>query len=215
MIRRTHSLVLFVLLLFTLSGCGAMFDPGPPPAVYALSPSFASSMAGQHNGKSSLQLSVAMPAADEMLAGNRIITRYPDGELRVWKNAGWVSSLPAMLQQQLIAGYEKAALFTVLPSDASGFNADYSLLTDIRHFSVIMDQAGNPASVQVQITAHVMDLRSGRSLGYLNSDKLVELAPDKNLKTALAAFDQAAGQAISEICTWSSGIVLSRQTKRP
>lgn len=209
-VRYTGLCILFSLLL-ALPGCGGLLDPGPPAAVYSLTPTLPGK--GAAGGKSSVQLAVALPQADEMLSGNRIITRYPDGELRAWKGVAWASSTPGMFRQLLIAGYESMGSLTALPADAAGFNADYRLVTEIRHFNVVLDEAGKPSLVQIRVAAHIMDLKGGRSLGYLNSDSRAAVQ-GAGFEAVLAAFNRAAAESINEICVWSVGLLPSAPSRR-
>ncbi|MBQ4132714.1 MAG: membrane integrity-associated transporter subunit PqiC [Desulfovibrionaceae bacterium] len=178
--------------------------------MYALSPQ----LPGSAPEKLNIQLAVSLPSSDEMLAGNRIVTRYPSGELRAWKGVAWVAAVPMMFQQQLIAGYENTGLFTALPADAAGFNPDYRLLLDIRRFDIVLDDNEKPVRVQVKTAAHLMDLQKGTSLGYLNSDKSVELSPESSFDDVLAAFNEALGESIAEICTWSEDVLIPVEKRR-
>ena len=192
-------LALVFMGLPMLGGCGAMLDPGAPPSVYQLNPDLPPKVHGQ---KLKLQLAVVQPTANDMLGTNRVVTRYADGEIRIWKGVSWVSPSSVMMQNLLVQAYQNVGLFTAMPQSTLGYTADYRLISDLREFTVILDETDSPAYVEVQLGVYLVGLDGGLSLGYLNSVSRVKVA-GASFSNVLAAFNVATASCLKEICQWS------------
>ena len=191
---------LFVFVgLPALGGCSALLDPGAPPAVYQLNPDLPPKAPGQ---KLKLQLAVVQPTANDMLGTNRVVTRDANGEIMVWKGVSWVSTSSAMMQNLLVQAYENVGLFTAMPYSTLGYTADYRLISDLREFTVILDETDRPAYVEVQLSVYLVGLDGGISLGYLNSVSRAKV-DGTSFSNVLVAFNAATASCLKEICQWS------------
>ena len=191
-------LLLLLLFCFIFSGC-ALLDPGPPPSFYTLNLDLPPAQAGP---KLSPQVGVVLPDAGDMLASNRIVTKFESGEIKYWANVVWSSPAPLLIQRKLVEAFEASKVITAMPQDSIGYLADYRLVTDLRDFSVLLDEANQPAFVEVRIAVYIMDLRSGKSVAYLDNPKRVKIN-NGSLKDVIAAYNQATSQALNEIVLWT------------
>lgn len=188
-----------LLVVFFIGGCSALLDPGPPPSFYMLTPELPGPQAGKNL---TLQLAVMQPDADDMLASNRIATQLPNGEIQYWASAAWVSPAPAMIQRLLVEAYESMGRVTAMSVDSTGYLADYRMVSYLRQFTVVLSKDNMPAYVTVQITAHLLDLRSGKSVGYLNCKHSCDVSGN-GLPAVIKAFDKATSDSLKEITAWS------------
>ena len=189
--------------LLMLGGCGGLLDPGAPPSVYQLSPELPAKESGQ---SLNLQLAVVKPSATEMLSTNRVVTRFANGEVKAWKGVSWSAPAPVMMQRFMIQAYEDIGLFTAMSYDTMGYNADYRLISDLREFTVVLDEANKPDYAVVLLSVHLIDLDGGRSLGSLSSKRQVKIE-GPGFGGVLAAFNSATAGCVREICGWSVGLL--------
>jgi hypothetical protein len=76
--------------------------------------------------------------------------------------------------------------------------ADFRLVSDLREFSVMLDQANQPAFVEVRIAAYVVDVRTGKSLAYLDNPVRAKVN-NGSLGEVIAAYNQATSQRVTEL----------------
>ena len=198
---------MFAVSALALPGCASLLDPGTPPAVYTISPAMPDKNSGPKLNK---QMAIVQPSANDMLATNRIITRYANGEVRAWKNVSWTSTGPAMIQRMLVQAFEADGRLVGMPYDAVGFNADCRMISDLRAFNVVLDENDRPSYVQVSLAVHLVDLRGGKSLGARASDCRAKVQ-GAGLAPVLVAFEQATGQCIQEVSAWAIQVLQSSE----
>lgn len=198
--KRYSALLLLALGLLALAGC-LNLNPGPPPSVYMLNPAL---LTPKHGPAKEIQLSITAPGSDYVLSGESVVTLSPQGEVRYWANTAWSSPVPNLLQGLLVEAFEPVDNITAMPNSALGFLPDYRLLTELRQFAVLLDAGGRPEFVQVALACYLIDLRTGKSLGYLNSDHKIAVR-GAAFTDVLAAYNEATGGALNEITAWATG----------
>lgn len=206
--QRYSAFFLLVLSLFALTGC-LNLNPGPPPAVYMLNPAL---LTPKHGPAKEIQLSITAPGSDYVLSGESVVTLSPEGEVRYWANTAWSSPVPNLLQGLLVAAFEPVDNITAMPNSALGFLPEYRLLTELRQFAVLLDARGNPEFVAVALACYLIDLRTGKSLGYLNSEHKVAVE-GAAFTNALDAYNKATGAALNEITAWATAKLSKAKSK--
>lgn len=206
--KRYSALLVLVFALFALAGC-LNLNPGPPPSVYMLNPAL---LTPKHGPAKEIQLSIVAPSSDYVLSGESVVTMSPQGEVRYWANTAWSSPVPALLQGLLVKAFEPVNNITAMPNSALGFLPDYRLLTELRQFAVLLDAEGRPEFVQVALACYLIDLRTGKSLGYLNSEHKIAVKGEA-FTHVLAAYNEATGATLNEITAWATGILSKAKTK--
>ena len=192
-------LLLLLLFSFCFSGCASLLDPGPPPSFYTLNLDLPPVQSGPEFKR---QLAIALPDSGDMLASNRILIKFVSGEIQFWANAVWANPAPVLIQRKLVEAFEATKVITAMPQDYTGYLADFRLASDLREFSVLLDQANQPAFVEVRIAVYIMDLRTGKSIAYLDHPTRVKIN-NGSLKDVIAAYNQATSQALNEIVLWT------------
>ena len=191
---------LFWLLLFGLALPGCSFlDPGPPPSFYTLNLDLPPVQVGPQFSR---QLAVVLPDSGDMLSSNRIATQFQSGEVQFWANAAWSSPAPNLIQRKLVEAFEATEIITAMPQDSMGHLADFRLVSDLRNFTVVLDEADNPAFVQVRLAARIIDLRSGKSIALIDNPKQAPVNAG-SIQGVIAAYNQATAQAVNEIVLWT------------
>ena len=196
------SYLLLLLCCFSFFGC-TLLDPGPPPSFYTLNLNLPPAQPGP---ALSSQLAIVMPDAGDMLASNRIVTKFESGEIKFWANTVWSNPAPLLIQRKLVEAFEATKVLTAMPQDSIGYLADFRLVSDLREFSVMLDQANQPAFVEVRIAAYVVDVRTGKSLAYLDNPVRAKVN-NGSLGEVIAAYNQATSQAVNEIALWTIKVI--------
>lgn len=201
----------FLLLLFCsfgFLGCSVL-DPGPPPSFYSLNLNFPPAQPGP---ALNCQLAIVEPDSGDMLGSNRLVTKFENGEIKFWANAAWSSPAPLLIQRKLVEAFEATKVLTAMPQDSTGFLADYRLVSDLREFSVLVDQNNQPNFVEVRLAVYIMDLRSGKSVAYLDNPVRVKVN-DGSLQSVISAYNQATSQALNEIVLWAIKVLRENNQK--
>lgn len=206
-IAGTRLILLLCLTIFPLAGCAGVLNPGPPPLLYMLNPDL-SGTAAATGQKLDIQLGVVQPSSNDILSTNRMVICFKNGEVRAWKGVSWVASAPNMLQRFLLEAYSNVDMLTAMSYDSLGYAADYRLLSYLEQFAVVLDEKNEPLYVQVQLNVHLVNLKTGKSLGALTSDSQVKV-DGSDLKAVLAAFNTATSSSIKEVRDWSIKLLRS------
>jgi phospholipid/cholesterol/gamma-HCH transport system substrate-binding protein len=144
------------------------------------------------------QIAIPVPTAVVMFDTQNFLFSpmidHPD-----FANVRWADSIPALLQAQLIQGFENYDVAHAPLRSMDGVEADYQLLIDVRSFQIKNDP---DASAEIGFSARILakDGHVVASRLFAESRKLEKTDP----ASAVAAFDDAFANAATELITWTA-----------
>jgi phospholipid/cholesterol/gamma-HCH transport system substrate-binding protein len=141
------------------------------------------------------QLVIPDPVAASTLDTDRIQKRAADGATSAFPEAQWSDTLSKLVQMKIIRTFEDARLLAGVGRQMDGLNADFQLLLDIRTFQMQV------ASAVVALAGKIVD-KDGRVLA-THIFHATAPAAATTVQAAVAALDQAFGQAAGELVTWT------------
>jgi cholesterol transport system auxiliary component len=185
-------------LLLLLAGCGSLIGPsGAPPKIYALNPTLTPVDAP----KVTWQLSVMRPDAPDVYGNQRIVIQR-GGIIDYYADAQWPDETEPLLQRLIVEGFEKSGDIAAVGGERSGLHADVLLQLEVRNFVARYDSESGAPIVDVEIIAKLVTPDQRLVAATLDSHHTVT-ASENSIPAAVAAFDTATGQAISEIIAWT------------
>jgi phospholipid/cholesterol/gamma-HCH transport system substrate-binding protein len=147
------------------------------------------------------QLVVPEPTALVALDTQRIIVGPGAGQ--PLDNAQWSDTLPKLLQEKVIESLEKSKYVSAVARPMEGLAADFQLLIDLRRFQVT--GAPSAAAAHVEFAAKILG-QGGRIVASRTFDVVVP-AKDVNVEGATTALDEAFGKAVTDLVTWTGGLI--------
>lgn len=197
--RLTAAALLACTLFFT--ACGALFDPGPPPARLQLNPAMPAKTAAAPVNK---QLTVATPLAGRDIDSDRIALVFHGREVRALADANWTAPVPYMLQRDLIAAFEASGVLLGVGDESAGIASDARLLSDIRQFSLLYAEEGGVPAAVFEATFRLMSLSTGRIMGVHEVNVRVP-AGGKDNAALVNAMESALGKGLRDVVAWAEG----------
>ncbi len=197
--RRSGLIAIVVLLLPELAGCGGIFSQPPQRQLYRLTPNFAFP-AGLP--PVAAQLVVGLPTAPSGLDTARIALSRSPVSLDYYADAEWTDRLPALVQGNLVEGFEKSAAIPAVGPESLGLRADFELETEIRDFEAVYDSPGGPPHVLVRFNAKLVRLPE-RKIVAQTSVSRQEGAAAGAIPEVVRAFDGALGGAVQQVVMWT------------
>ena len=191
-----------LLVVAGLGGCALLGGSRQPVTVYSPEPAV---VADPSWPRADWQLAIARPEASRTLDSLRIAVRPTPGELQVYKGASWARSPGEQLEDAILHGLEDSNRIRSVARASSGIAADYTLITELRHFEA--EYAGRPMpSAVVEVTAKLV---STRDQSVVASRTFRQEVPATDAATAAVAdaFGKALGQVVAALDGWvlSSG----------
>jgi cholesterol transport system auxiliary component len=184
---------------FALAACSSNII-GPPDAapIYVLHPKIGN-LAGP---KVAWALSVDVPEANDNLDTRRIAISRSANTQDYFANSAWPDKLPNLVQGVLIEAFESSGRIDQVATDTQGVRTDYVLQTEIRDFEARYNQPDGPPTAVVKVAVRLV-LRSDHTIaGHLVAAH--ETAATQNsVEAAVEAFDQALGEVVSQIVSWT------------
>jgi cholesterol transport system auxiliary component len=178
-----------------LAACSNIIGPPDASPLYMLKPP---KMAAGGGPRVFWQLSVTMPEAPDSLDTDRIALVQPTSQMDYYAGATWQDQLPSLVQSSLIEAFEASGRIAAVGRDTEGLKADFVLLTDIRDFQARYDVADAPPTAVVRIVARMMAVRGRTIVQTINAHGEVA-AGENSVASVVVAFDQALGNAVSQI----------------
>ena len=83
---------------------------------------------------------------------NRIALDQPDGSMDFYAKAAYPDSLPAIVQQALLNGFEASGRIDAVAHEQDALHADYNLVTEIKDFAAHYAVADGIPTVTVALT---------------------------------------------------------------
>ena len=194
--KSKHIFLVSVLAAFFLfCGC-TVINPGPPPTLYTLSPE----MPGPERGPVlPYQLTVSLVNTSPAVATRRIAVRPEDNEIRYFSGVSWIELAPDLVKRFQIEALESTGRLEAVSDDMAGFLPNYRLSLELRDFSV--HYTPKPV-VEINLTARLINLQNGKSIGFLRVEKQRETS-DSSFGKVISAFDDVTSSALQEITRWT------------
>lgn len=198
--KRQRALFLVLVAAATLSACSVKDVIGPPeaPQIYVLRPNL-----GDLRGPGvSAALAIDRPDAANNLDTDRIAISRSSNTQDYYANAAWSDKLPNILQDALVQTFEKSGRIEQVASEAAGVRTDYILETDIRTFEARYAQPDGVPTAVVTIAARLISHDGHVIVAHTVVEKR-EPATMNSVDAAVDAFDRAAGEAVTQIVSWT------------
>lgn len=186
-----------LLLAAGLGGCALLGGSKEPVTIYSPEPAV---VADASWPSADWQLAIARPDASRALDSLRIAVRPTPGELQVYKGASWAKRPGEQLEDTILHGLEDSNRIRAVARASSGIAADYTLLTELRHFEA--EYAGRAVpNVVIEVTAKLV---STRDESVVASRTFRQEVPATDTATAAVAdaFGKALGQVAQELDGW-------------
>ena len=202
----------------TLAGCTLpdLKDIVGPPVllqIYVLAPQRPAQAAA--GAAVRWQLGVALPESTAGLDTTRIAVFPSASTMDYFSNAAWADRAPVLIQGLLVQALEDTRRVAVA-RDTAGVATEYVLQTELRDFQAFYDSPLPPPPLDpeaplaprpppiiiVQIEAKLMSIPDRRIVGSFNA-MTHATAVTNSVDGAVAAFNQARGQAHTQIVDWT------------
>ncbi|MBI1179409.1 MAG: hypothetical protein GC201_02555 [Alphaproteobacteria bacterium] len=204
--RRLRFAGLLVPLL--LAGCGGLVklpNSGPAPSLYNLTPIDSAAVQPVK-----LLLRIEDPTVGGGLDTPMIARRSSPNELQYFAGVRWSGRPGEMLQNVLVQSFENIGQDVTEARGGAVVPAQYELQVDVRDFQAEYYHGATTPTVHVRLALKLVRLGPLGSAGQRVVDETVQ-AGGADMAAVVAAFDQAAHQALQETLGWT----LARLTPGP
>jgi len=185
-----------------LAGCSGGFRSNLPVAqVYVLHPTAAVAV-GAAAAPAFGTVQVMLPQAAAGLGTDSIVVLRSDQRLDYYSAVHWAAAAPVMLQMLVIDALRGANRFATVESDAGPFPADYVLGLELSHFEADYAATG-PPTVHVALVCTLGKRGTRQVLVSFTAESEVRAEADR-MQAVVAAFEQATGQALSQLAARTS-----------
>jgi ABC-type uncharacterized transport system auxiliary subunit len=183
-----------------LAGCSTGFRSNLPIAqVYVLHPTAAVAAAA---APAFGTVQVMLPQAAAGLGTDSIVVLRSGERLDYYSAVHWAAAAPAMLQMLAIDALRGANRFATVESDAGPFPSDYVLGLELRHFEAEYVAAG-PPTVHVALVCTLGKRCTREVIVSFTAESQVTAEADR-MQAVVAAFEQATGEALSQLAARTS-----------
>jgi cholesterol transport system auxiliary component len=197
--RFSRRAALVVFSAAALSACGSLIGPNEaPPQIYVLHPQFGPVA---NAPATSWQIGIPQPITSDALDSKRI-SLIRGQTMDYYANAAWTDQTGDLLQDLLVEAFEKSGKVKAVGPTSGGVRADLLVVTELRDFTAHYSSENGAPNVVVDIVAKL--ITSTHHDVVATHDAHAEVAAGANSVPAVVqAFNQATGQAIAEIVSWS------------
>lgn len=188
-------------LAFSLAACSGNLigPPSPAPELYLLNPQFGPVPDGPIIRQ---QLVVALPVAPAALDTDRIALERAPNTLDYFAHCQWADRLPLLLQLLLVEAFEKSGRVPAVGREGAGLRADVVLDTEIRDFEAYYAVPDAAPEIRAKFMVKLLGATRHDVLGTTEIARSVQSGAN-DLPRITAAFEAAAGGALSEIVRWN------------
>jgi cholesterol transport system auxiliary component len=202
---KSVSTVAGALLALALAGCSGLTSRDVttvsyvlrPPAVAAGGVAGASAAPAPADRLGDTTLKVLRVVAQPGYAGDRILLLGDDRSLGFFAASRWVEALPAVVGMLAVESLRGAARLRAVHDENAPFAADYTLRLTIRRFDAEYPASGQAPQVTVGFEC-ALGRRSDRVAVASFTVEAQAAAADDRMRDVVAAFEQAAQQALAE-----------------
>lgn len=190
---------LVIVSAVALSGCGGLLGPTEaPPQIYVLHPPF-----GVVDNAPTVQwqFGVPEPVSPDVFDSKRI-TLTLGQTMDYYAGSAWPDQVPDLLQGLLVEAFEKSGKIKGVGRNSAGVRADILVTTEIRDFSAHYDVKDGIPTIVVDIVAKLITATHHDVIATFDARHEVK-ASVNSVPAVVAAFNDATGQAVSDIVSWS------------
>lgn len=200
-IFRTLRSVALVALAASLSACISLLPEAEPSQLYRFDGTPPAGAASAPAAPSE-QFGVVKTGGGFVQAGasDRLLT-VADNQIAYIAGSRWVSPASTLFNEALARAFDINAGPARLLSRGEVGKADYSMRVDVTRFEAIYDN-GRKAAPNIVVELRATLVKADRTLA---GSKLIQTqvrAGDNRVSAIVAAFDQAAGQALGQLVDW-------------
>jgi cholesterol transport system auxiliary component len=200
--------VLTVGLSAVLAACSGGFHSSVPAAqVYVLRPA---PHPQAQLAQPTASIHVSRPMAAPGLDSDHILLVQSDHRMNYYVASRWPADLPGVVESLAVDTLRSTGFWTNVQDSGSAFSSDYLLQIVIRRFEA--DYSANPSSAEIHV---VLDCTVGKRAGREVIASFVadgsSTAAANRLADVVAAFENAANQAMGDIAARTSQAVQSAQ----
>lgn len=196
---------------FILSGCGSLFDPGPPMSQVILPVHIDTAATAD---RMPVRVLVSYPVTDAAASTDRIMALMNGFELRALDSARWVAPVPGLVQRLLIDSLEASRRLQAVGWEESAVGAEIRLTTDIRRFYLRYDAPGENPVADIGLVFSLMDISNGKII----SRRIINVerqCAGNSLPEFVAAFSAGMAEVLEQANEWVLGAVESWLEKPP
>lgn len=182
-----------------LSACGSLLGPNEaPPQIYILNPQFGPV---SNAPATEWQIAVTSPNVPDALDTKRIALQR--GQiLDYYANAAWTDQTGDLVQDMLVNAFEKSGKVKAVGPTSGGVRADLLVVTEVRDFTAHYASENGAPSVVIDIVAKLITSNHHDVVATFDARREVQTSVN-SVPAVVQAFNQAAGQAVSDIVSWT------------
>ncbi len=201
-LRRPAALCFIILASFLLNSCVTVLPKTKPAQLYRFGIETRTSEAAANPGDQGLAISKTNIEFDSAAAGDRILT-VTHQQVAYISGARWVTPAVTLFDAALTQAFATQAHSTRLTTDATT-HAGGSLRLEVRRFEAVYDQ-GLALAPNI-----IVDLDASLALSGAPEHRTHILtavrADDNRVGAIVSAFNQATGQALGGVVTWTDAV---------
>lgn len=190
---------LVIVSAVALSACGSLLGPTTaPPQIYVLHPNFG---LVTNAPEVRWQFGVPQPVSPAIYDSKRLsLTRGQT--MDYYADAAWPDQTPDILQGLIVEAFEKSGKIKAVGRGSAGVRADILVVTEIRDFSAHYKSENGIPTIVVDLTAKLITATHHDVIASYDAHHEVK-ASVNSVPAVVAAFNEATGQAINDIVSWS------------
>jgi cholesterol transport system auxiliary component len=192
-------LLMFPLLVFQ-SGCGAIANlnaAATPLQIYELP----APEVDAGTRRRSVELVVEEPVASGAIATDRIMIRPEPLQAQYLPGVRWPDPAQEMVQTMILRTLLQTGALASVGRRPIGTLGDFALLSELTDFQAEA-QDGGPFVVRVRLIARLARERDARVIATRGFEATANASSDRP-DDVVAAFDEAAGQLVSDVALWT------------
>lgn len=187
------------VLALALAGCSGLTSRDVATVSYVLRPPTVAApvAAPAADGLAAASLKVVRVVAQPGYSGDRILLLGEDRSLGFFAASRWVDALPAVVGTLAVESLRGTARLRAVHDENAPFAADYTLRLTIRRFDAEYAGRGQAPRVTVGLECAI-GRRADRTTVASFAVEGQAAAADERMRDVVAAFEQAAQQALAE-----------------
>lgn len=201
-LARSLRVLSLAALAVSLSACISLFPKSEPSQLYRFDGAAPAAAEAAPAPSSRFGVARANGSFVQSAASDRILTINGD-QVAYIAESRWVSPAAVLFNEAMTRAFDANTGAARLMSRGERGRADYFMRVDVTRFEAIYDR-GLKAAPEVAVTLRVALVRADRTLAGSTLIEAKARAGDNRVSAIVAAFDQAVGQALGELITWTN-----------
>jgi cholesterol transport system auxiliary component len=201
--------VAIVIALLAAACSGGLHSNAPASQTYILRAHAPQAPAAAHPAVASLQVALPIPAPG--LHSERIVLVQPDHRMSHFAGSEWATELPHLVEALAVERLRATGDWAAVIDSESPFASDYFLHISIRRFEAEYTSDSAPPTAQVALDCAI-GRRADHVLLASFTARGAATASANRVGAVVAAFEEAANTALSELTTDSAAAVKNSQS---